>query len=107
MNEDKTDFSFVAEWTNNDSLNKLWEHNQSILGKPQVGDWPPAPQVGDWPPYSYPEVPEVDPPYPSTPRKDSSVGWICPKCGSCLAPHISSCPYCSRTTTATTLNIIY
>lgn len=94
----KTDSGFVAEWTNNDSLNKLWEHDQSILGKPQVGDWPP---------YSYPEVPEIEPPYPGIPRKDSFVGWICPKCGSCLAPNISSCPYCSRTTTATTLNITY
>ena len=29
---------------------KMWEHDQSILGIPQVGDWPPGPQPNDWPP---------------------------------------------------------
>jgi hypothetical protein len=51
----------------------------------QISDWPPAPQVGDWPPTPTPQ----DPPYsPNT----YNYGWICPKCGRCLAPHVDSCP---------------
>ena len=63
-------------------------HDQSILGIPQVGDWP-APTPCD-PPYC-----PIDTPL--------NVGWICPKCGRSLAPHIDSCPYCSE---PTTINII-
>ena len=85
---------FSAEWTNDDALNKLWQHDQSILGIPQVGDWPPAPTPCD--PPSYPDIYPLD--------KNSQVGWICPKCGRCLAPHIDSCPYCSA---PTTINITY
>ena len=80
---------FAAEWTNNDS-SKQWQHDQSILGIPQVGDWPPC----DSP--SYPDI--------YIPRKESQVGWICPKCGRALAPHVDSCPYCSE---ATTINITF
>jgi rubredoxin len=94
---------FNTEWTNNDALNKLWEHDQSILGKPQVGDWSPGPQVGDFPPYDSPTIPrinwpdlpdEIPPMYPDVviPKKDMPVGWICPKCGRGLAPHVDSCP---------------
>ena len=85
---------FVAEWTDNDSLSKEWQHDQSILGIPKVGDWPPAPTPCD--PPSYPEIYPFD--------KSSQVGWICPKCGRCLAPHLDSCPYCSG---STTINITY
>lgn len=77
-----------AQWINDDALNKLWEHDQSILGKPQVGDWPPAPQVGDWPPTPTPQDPIYIPHSPDT----HNYGWICPKCGRCLAPHVDSCP---------------
>lgn len=82
--------SHVDHFTDND----VWEHDQSILGKPQVSDWPLTPQVGDWPPYNEPEPPS----YPdiSIPNKTSQVGWICPKCGRSLAPHIDSCPFCSE-----------
>ena len=83
-----------AEWTDNDTLNKLWEHDQSILNIPQVGDWPLAPTPCD--PPSYPDI--------YLPDKKSKVGWICPKCGRCLAPHVNSCPYCSE---PTTINITY
>lgn len=75
-----------------DATNKKWQHDQSILGKPQVGDWPPSPQIGDWWPYeqeppSYPDI--------SIPSKDSPVGWICPKCGRCYAPHVRECSHCN------------
>ena len=83
-----------TEQIDNDALNKLWEHVQSILGIPQVGDWPPGPMPCD--PPSYPDI--------YIPRKESQVGWICPKCGRCLAPHLNSCPYCSE---PTTINITY
>ena len=86
---------FTSEWTDNDTLNKLWQHDQSILGIPQVGDWPPAPTPCD--PPSYPDI--------YLPDKNSKVGWICPKCGRCLAPHVDSCPYCNNT--PTTINITY
>lgn len=85
----------TAEWTDNDTLNKLWQHDQSILGIPQVGDWPPAPTPCD--PPSYPDIYLLD--------KNSKVGWICPKCGRCLAPHVDSCPHCNNT--PTTINITY
>ena len=85
---------FTAEWTDNDALNKLWGHDQSILGTPKVGDWPPSPQPGDWPPS----------PTPCDPPSTLNYGWICPKCGRVLAPHVNSCPHCSE---PTTINITY
>lgn len=42
---------------------------------------------------------EQEPPsYPDIfiPRKDAPVGWICPKCGRSLAPHLNSCPFCNK-----------
>ena len=71
-----------------------FEHDQSILGKPQVGDWPPGLQVGDWPFWTaQPELPS----YPDIfiPREDSPVGWVCPKCGRCWAPHVNGCSHCN------------
>ena len=76
---------FTAEWTNDDSSNKLWEHDQSILGKPQVGDWPPTPTPQD--PIYIPHTPDAH-----------NYGWICPKCGRCLAPHVDSCPCFNEST---------
>lgn len=71
----------TAEWTDNDALNKLWGHDQSILGTPKVGDWPPSPQPGDWPPS----------PVPCDPPSTLNYGWICPKCGKVNAPHRDFC----------------
>lgn len=76
---------FQAEWTYNYALSKQWQHDQSILDIPKVGDWPPCD------PPSYPDIYPFD--------KNSQVGWICPKCGRALAPHLQSCPYCSGSTT--------
>jgi hypothetical protein len=78
-------------------MDKL-EHDQSILGKPQVGDWPPGPQVGDWPPYGWPGTEPPSYPGISIPEKDSQVGWVCPKCGRCWAPHIIGCSNCNKST---------
>lgn len=71
----------TAEWTDNDALNKLWGHDQSILGTPKVGDWPPSPQPGDWPLS----------PTPCDPPSTLNYGWICPKCGKVNAPHRNFC----------------
>lgn len=49
-------------------------------------------QLGDW------WRDQQEPPsYPDTyiPRKDSPVGWICPKCGRCYAPHVRECSHCN------------
>lgn len=82
-----------------DELNKLFEHDQSILGTPYIGDPPPGiiPQIGDWPFAPTPNEPNHIAPSPN-------YGWICPKCGRCLAPHVDSCPHCSE---PTTINITY
>ena len=90
--------SFEAEWTNKDVLDDMWKQDQSILNIPKVGDWPPSPQPGDWPP-----SPTPCDPLPSYPGS-MNYGWVCPKCGAVLAPHVSSCPHCSP---ATTINITY
>ena len=89
-----------SECTDNDALNKLWQHDQSILHGPYIGDPPPGtiPHIGDWPP-----SPTPCDPLPAT-NKTTRYGWICPKCGAVLAPHVSSCPHCSP---ATTINITY
>ena len=86
-----------AEWINKDALNKVWEHVKDVWDIPEIRDPLPgeAPYIGDWQP-SYPEI--------YLPHKDAPVGWICPKCGAVLAPHVNSCPYCNPTTT---INITY
>ena len=77
------------------------QHDQSILNTPYIGDPPPGtiPQVGDWPPAPQPGD------WPLTPTPNPlNYGWICPKCGRVLAPHVDSCPHCSE---PTTINITY
>ena len=88
---------YKTDLIDNDELNKLYEHVKDIWGIPEIRDPLPgeAPYIGDWQP-SYPEIYLL--------HKDAQVGWICPKCGRCLAPHLDSCPYCSG---PTTINITY
>lgn len=76
-----------TEWTDNDTLNKLWEQDQSILHGPYIGDPPPGtiPHIGDWPP-----APTPCDPLPAT-DKTTMYGWICPKCGKVNAPHRDFC----------------
>lgn len=50
------------------------------------------------PGYILPEIDKPDYGY-------GNYGWICPKCGRCLAPHVDSCPYCNNA--PTTINITY
>lgn len=56
-------------------LNGIFKHDQSILGIPQVGDWPPAPTPCD----------------PIGTQNQLNYGWICPKCGKVNAPHRDFC----------------
>lgn len=60
-----------TEWIDKDALDKVWEHVQSILDIPKVGDWPVTP------------IPN----YPG----NMNYGWICPKCGKVNAPHRDFC----------------
>lgn len=80
-----------------DELNKAYGYVKDCFCIPEIRDPLPgeAPYIGDLQP-SYPEI--------YLPHKDVQVGWICPKCGRCLAPHLDSCPYCSE---PTTINITY
>ena len=36
-----------VNYTNADSLDDMWKHDQSILNIPKVGDWPPSPSPCD------------------------------------------------------------
>ncbi len=76
----------------NDELNKLYEHVKDVWGIPEIRDPLPGevPYIGDWP-----LAPTPSP---------LNYGWICPKCGRVLAPHVNSCPHCSE---PTTINITY
>lgn len=36
-------------------------------------------------------------PYRAQPKQASVTGWICPRCGSGIAPWVLLCPFCQRT----------
>lgn len=90
-------------------LKKLFKHDQSILHTPYIGDPLPheTPYIGDYPGWMD-NGPGDKPPYtipmPHYPPEPINYGWICPKCGRVLAPHVNSCPHCSA---PTTINITY
>lgn len=81
-----------SKWTNKDSLDDAWKHDQSILNTPKIEDPLPGQQWSD--PFRLP-----------TPSH-SNYGWICPKCGRVLAPHLDSCKWCSDINSTITLNTI-
>ena len=74
-----------------DALNKVYEEIKKSFGIPEIRDPLPGetPYIGDWPPSLTPDFPPLDI------EKATMYGWICPKCGRALAPHMDSCPYCS------------
>ena len=76
------------DYTNADSLDDKWKHDQSILNIPKVGDWPPSPSPCDPLPN---ETFQPINPNESTKGVVSIYGWICPRCGRVNAPHKDSC----------------
>lgn len=75
-------------WSNNDTLNDFWKQDQSILNIPKIGDPTPG-ESPYWTPFT-PDPFKLNPPY-----KQNNYGWICPKCGRVLAPHLDSCKFCN------------
>ena len=70
---------------------KWFEHDQSILNIPKIGD--PTPGES---PYWAPFTPAPDPFHLNPPYKQNNYGWICPKCGRVMAPFIDSCKFCGE-----------
>lgn len=93
-----------TELIDNDAVNKAYEEVKKSFGIPEIRDPLPgeAPYIGDWP--SSPKITDPLPNYPELDRGSLNYGWVCPKCGMVLAPHVSSCPHCSP---ATTIKINY
>lgn len=91
---------FTAEWTNDDVLNVTpGTLTPGVTPLPYI-----TPRQG-----STPFIPnESIPPYECTPpsQRAHNTGWICPKCGRCLAPHVDSCPYCCNTDVSLTMGIV-
>ena len=67
---------------------KNFNWDQSILNIPKIGDPTPG-ESPYWVPFT-PDPFKLDPPY-----KQNNYGWICPKCGRVLAPHLDSCKFCN------------
>lgn len=95
---------YKSDLIDHDALNKVYDEVKKSFGIPEIRDPLPgeAPYIGDWP--SSPKITDPLPNYPELDRGNMNYGWICPKCGRVLAPHVSSCPNCSP---ATTINITY
>lgn len=89
-----------SKWTNKDSLDDMWKHDQSILNIPKIED--PLPGES---PYWVPFTPD---PFKLNPPTKGNYGWICPKCGRVMAPFVDSCKFCGGgnvlTVTPNTLN---
>jgi rubredoxin len=78
-----------VDYTNADSLDEMWKHDQSILNIPKVGDWPPSPSPCD--PLPYESCQPITTPNEGAKGITSNYGWICPRCGKVNAPHKDSC----------------
>lgn len=74
--------------THEDPLDDMWKHDQSILNTPKIADPLPGQQWSD--PFRL-----------SPPSTGNSYGWICPKCGRVIAPHMDYCKFCSSSTGVT------
>ena len=65
-----------------------------------IGDHPFPNDIGDFPlPDDIPFKPEEPVPFPGTNpftenHSTPMYGWVCPKCGSVLAPWVNQCPNC-------------
>lgn len=80
---------FYSGQCKNVNLYGSWfEHDQSILNTPKIGDPTPG-ESPYWTPFT-PDPFKLNPPY-----KQNNYGWICPKCGRVLAPHLDSCKFCN------------
>lgn len=82
-----------SNYTNKDSSDDMWKQDQSILNIPKIEDPLPGQQWSD--PFRLPP-----------PSHNNNYGWICPKCGRALAPHLDSCKWCSEINSTITLNTI-
>lgn len=93
--------AFYSGQCKNVNLHGNWfEHDQSILNTPKIGDPTPG-ESPYWVPFT-PDPFHLNPPY-----KQNNYGWICPKCGRVMAPHVDSCKFCdSGNTLATTPNTL-
>jgi len=92
---------FYSGQCKNVNLYGNWfEHDQSILNIPKVGDPTPG-ESPYWVPFT-PDPFKLNPPY-----KQNNYGWICPKCGRVMAPFVDSCKFCgSDSTLAVTPNTL-
>lgn len=87
-----------SDWSNDSSLNDFWKQDQSILNTPKIEDPTPG-ESPYWTPLT-PDPFKLNPPY-----KQNNYGWICPKCGRVLAPHLDSCKFCGGGTVSTLTTI--
>ena len=95
-NKCKKDF-YSNQCKNGNLYGNWFEHDQSILNTPKIGD----PTLGESP-YWVPFTP--DPFHLNPPYKQNNYGWICPKCGRVMAPFIDSCKFCGSNLTVTNPN---
>lgn len=75
-----------------------FRHDQSILNIPKIEDPLPG-ESPYWTPFT-PDPFKLNPPY-----KQNNYGWICPKCGRVLAPHLDSCKFCGSGTVTTPVTV--
>lgn len=101
-----------------DEFKKKWDKEQADKRQPRIPTWPVPPWMPQAPRYPDPDPNTVPCPMPmdspwSPPRQPWSPspvyppqfippaapasGWVCPRCGTGCAPHVSTCPNCTPT----------